>query len=224
MNEKIVELSLIDSASWSNKKAFYFFLKRIFDIVVSLVGVIFLLPIYLVVKISYILSGDFHSVIYFHNRVGKDGKIFKLYKFRSMCYNADEKLKELLKQEKYKKEWKLNQKLDNDPRITKIGKVLRKTSLDELPQLLNVLKGDMSFIGPRPLIIGELDEHNGNHKIYESVKPGITGWWAANGRSSTTYKKRLELEYYYVNNCSIILDIKCFIRTVKAVIFRNGAK
>lgn len=141
-----------------------------------------------------------------------------------MVWNADEVLKELLKQPKYKKEWKENQKFENDPRITKIGNFLRKTSLDELPQFINVLKNDMSMIGPRPLVEGELDDHNGNHEIYERVKPGITGWWAANGRSATTYKKRLELEYYYVENCSLLLDIKCIFKTIKAVLFKTGAK
>ena len=105
-----------------------------------------------------------------------------------------------------------------------MGNILRKTSLDELPQILNVLKGDMSFIGPRPLVVGELDSHNGNHKIYESVRPGISGWWASHGRSATTYEERLELEYYYCKNCSLWLDIKCFFATSAAVFKKTGAK
>ena len=133
-------------------------------------------------------------------------------------------LKELLKNPKYKKEWDKNQKLEHDPRITKIGKIIRKTSLDEVPQFINVFKGDMSLIGPRPLVEGELDAHNGNHEIYEKVKPGITGWWACNGRSATTYDERLKLEYYYAENASLVLDIKCIFRTIKAVISRTGAK
>lgn len=141
-----------------------------------------------------------------------------------MVPDADEVLKELLKKKRYKKEWDKSQKIENDPRITKVGKFLRKTSLDELPQFINVLKGDMSLIGPRPLVKGELDKYNGNHTIYESVKPGITGWWACNGRSATTYKKRLELEYYYVKNISLLLDVKCIFLTIKAVVSRNGAK
>ena len=121
-------------------------------------------------------------------------------------------------------EWQRNQKLENDPRITKIGKVIRKLSIDEIPQFINVLKGDMSIIGPRPLVNGELDSHNGNHEIYESVRPGITGWWACNGRSATTYEERLELEYFYVKNQSLILDIKCIFKTILAVLKRDGAK
>jgi len=198
--------------------------KRIFDILVGILGLILLFPVSIIVKIINLLNKDYAPIFYSHIRIGKNGKEFKLYKFRSMVPNADDVLKKMLKQKKYADEWKKNQKFENDPRITKIGKLLRKTSLDELPQFINVLKGDMSLIGPRPLLKGELDAHNGNHEIYESVRPGITGWWACNGRSATTYKKRLELEYYYINNMSLWLDIKCIIGTVKAVLTRDGAK
>lgn len=206
------------------ERAVYFFVKRLFDILFALIGVFALIPVAIITKICYLASKDKKSIFYTQKRIGKNGKIIRIYKLRSMVYNADEVLKELLKQPKYAKEWKLNQKLENDPRITKIGNILRKTSLDELPQFINVLKGDMSLIGPRPLVIGELDEHNGNHEIYESVRPGITGWWACNGRSATTYEKRLELEYYYCKNCSLWLDIKCVFKTVIAVLFKTGAK
>ena len=120
--------------------------------------------------------------------------------------------------------WNKFQKITDDPRITKIGKILRKTSLDETPQFINVLLGDLSLIGPRPLVPGELSKHRGNHKLYESVKPGITGWWAVNGRSATSYRKRLELEYYYIQNMGFKLDFLCIIRTIKVIICRNGAK
>lgn len=202
----------------------YFGIKRLFDILCSLLGVLVMIPVAIITKICYLISGDSKSIFYKQKRIGKNGKFIYIYKFRSMVWNADEVLKELLKQPKYKKEWKENQKIENDPRITKMGKFLRKTSLDELPQFINVLKNDMSMIGPRPLVEGELDDHNGNHEIYERVKPGITGWWAANGRSATTYKKRLELEYYYVENCSLLLDIRCIFKTIKAVLFKTGAK
>ena len=205
-------------------RGLYFGIKRIFDLLCALVGSLLLLPVAIVTKIAYLISGDKKSILYTQKRIGKNGKIIHIYKFRSMVYNADEVLKELLKQPEYKKEWDLNQKFENDPRITKIGNILRKTSLDELPQFINVFKGDMAFIGPRPLVEGELDAHNGNHKIYESVRPGISGWWACNGRSATTYEKRLELEYYYCQNCSLLLDIKCIFKTIGAVIFKKGAK
>lgn len=202
----------------------YFIIKRVFDILCSIFGILMLIPISLVTKICYIAVGDKKSIFYKQKRVGKNGKIIYIYKFRSMVYNADEVLKELLKDPKYRKEWDINQKFENDPRVTEIGKILRKTSLDEIPQFINVLKGDMSLIGPRPLVEGELDAHKGNPMIYQSVRPGISGWWAANGRSATTYEKRLELEYYYCKNCNLILDIKCVFLTIKAVLYKEGAK
>ena len=218
------DITLEGNVVKERSKILYKVIKRTFDIVVSLVGCIFLLPIIIIVKISYIISKDHNSIFYTQTRIGKNGKEFKLYKFRSMIPNADEVLKKLLENPIYKDEWQRNQKLENDPRITKMGKILRKTSLDELPQMINVLKGDMSMIGPRPLVKGELDAHHGNHAIYESVRPGISGWWAVNGRSATTYEKRLELEYYYCENCSLILDIKCFFMTITTVLHKKGAK
>ena len=218
------DITLEGNVVKERSKVLYKVIKRTFDIVVSLVGCIFLLPIIIIVKISYLISKDYNSIFYTQTRIGKNGKEFKLYKFRSMIPNADEVLKKLLENPIYKDEWGRNQKLENDPRITKMGKILRKTSLDELPQMINVLKGDMSMIGPRPLVKGELDAHHGNHAIYESVRPGISGWWAVNGRSATTYEKRLELEYYYCENCSLMLDIKCFFMTITTVLHKRGAK
>lgn len=222
MNE--VEITLVRNDSISKNRYLYFALKRLFDIVAGLLSLVCLLPIMLVVKMINIFCGDFGPLFYKQKRIGKDGEYIYIYKFRTMIENADEVLKELLKNEQYLKEWKLNQKFEHDPRITKAGKILRKTSLDEIPQFINVLKGDMSLIGPRPLIEGELDQHNGNHELYESIRPGITGWWAANGRSATTYEKRLNLEYYYIAHCSVWLDIKCIWKTILTVLSRNGAK
>lgn len=220
MNSEVLE----KENTVSIRKITYLGIKRLFDIICSLIGIIVLIPVAIITKICYVITGDKKSIFYKQKRIGKNGKYIYIYKFRSMVYNADEVLKELLKDPVYKKEWDLNQKFENDPRITKIGAILRKTSLDELPQFINVLKGDMSMIGPRPLVEGELDAHNGNHEIYESVRPGISGWWAANGRSATTYEKRLELEYYYCKNCNLILDIKCVFLTIAAVLFEKGAK
>lgn len=200
-------------------------IKRAFDVIVALVGCLVLLPLMVVVKICNLITGDSNPIFYKQKRIGKNGKYIYIYKFRSMIPNADEVLKEILeKSPERKKEWEENQKLENDPRITKIGNILRKTSLDEIPQMINVLKGDMSLIGPRPLVEGELDSHNGNHELYESMRPGITGWWACNGRSATTYEERLNLEYYYVRNASLLLDIKCIVKTALAVIKKDGAK
>lgn len=221
MNES--EVLELDSDIKISKRC-YFVIKRVVDIIFSLIGMVFLIPLVFVIKIMYLISKDTDSIFYTQQRVGKDGELIYIYKFRSMIPNADEELKRLLKNKKYKKQWDSNQKLENDPRITKIGKILRKTSLDEMPQFINVLKGDMSFIGPRPLVVGELDSHSGNHELYESVRPGITGWWAANGRSDIDYKERLDLEYYYAKNCSILLDLKCFFKTIAVVFLKKGAK
>ena len=204
-------------------QAIYISIKRVFDILCGLIGMIVLLPLALIIKTAYISNGDKKSIFYTQERVGKNGKIIRIYKFRSMVYNADEILRELLEVEKYKKEWELNQKFENDPRITPIGGFLRKTSLDEIPQLINVLKGDMSLVGPRPLVKGELEMHDGL-KLYNKVKPGITGWWGCNGRSNLEYRERLELEYYYIKNCSLYLDIVCILKTVFAVLKRDGSK
>lgn len=212
----------VDLFTYDANKVGYFFLKRCFDIFCSLIGLVLMLPIALVIKISYMLSGDFKSIFYTQPRIGKNGKKINIYKFRSMVHNADEVLKELLKDEKRKKEWDENQKFEDDPRITKVGKIIRKLSIDEVPQFINVLKGDMALIGPRPLIEGELESHNGL-ALYNKVKPGITGWWACNGRSNIEYRERLELEYYYVKNCSMTLDIICIFRTILCVLKRDGA-
>ncbi len=202
----------------------YSVIKRSFDFLTSLLGCLALLPVMIFVKVGNLATGDKASIFYKQKRIGKDGKYIYIYKFRSMVSNADEVLKKLLKDPKYKAEWDANQKFENDPRITKIGKFIRKTSLDELPQFINVLKGDMALIGPRPLVEGELDQHDGDHALYECVKPGVSGWWAANGRSETSYEERLNLEYYYCRNCNTWLDIKCILKTIAAVVFKKGAK
>ena len=203
---------------------FYFLIKRLFDILFALIGCIFLVPITIILKIAFMCTGDFKTIFYRQKRVGKKGKIIKIFKFRSMIYNADEVLKEVLKDPKHKEEWDKNQKLENDPRVTKVGKIIRKTSLDELPQFINVLIGDMSLIGPRPLVEGELKKFGGNPDIYQKVLPGITGWWGCNGRSATDYKKRLDLEYYYCEHCNLWLDFKIVFKTIFVIFTRKGAK
>ena len=205
------------------KLSVYPALKRIMDIVFGTIGFVCLLPLMLIVKVSYWADGDKDSIFYTQTRVGLNGKPFQLIKFRTMVSDAEEILKELLKDPAYAKEWEENQKLKRDPRITKMGKILRRTSLDEMPQFINVLKGEMSVIGPRPLVVGELEMHGGL-ELYNRVKPGITGWWGCNGRSNTTYEERLELEYYYVKNCSLWLDARCFVKTIAVLIKRDGAK
>lgn len=207
-------------------KFVYKFVKRIIDIIAGLIGIILLLPLTIILYIVKLFSKEHKGPLFYEQlRIGKNGKIFRIFKYRTMIVGADEILERYLEEnEEAKEEFEANQKLDNDPRITKFGNFLRKTSLDEFPQFINVLRGDMSLIGPRPLVKGELDLHNGNHKIYESVRPGITGWWGCNGRSATNYEERLQLEYYYVENMSIWLDIKCIFKTISSILKKEGAK
>lgn len=200
----------------------YMTLKRALDLVFGLLGVLILCPLLAAVKICYLAAGDSSPVLYTQTRVGLNGETFRLYKFRSMVADADQILRELLKDPAYRQEWEEKQKFEKDPRITKVGSILRKTSLDEVPQFLNVLKGDMSVIGPRPLVVGELEQHHGL-QMYNDVKPGITGWWGCNGRSNTTYEERLSLEYYYVEHCSFYLDLLCFVKTISSIFKKDGA-
>jgi undecaprenyl-phosphate galactose phosphotransferase len=170
-------------------------------------------------------TGDFKSIFFTQKRIGINGKEFKLFKFRTMIPNADEELKQILKEnEELNDEYKKNKKLKNDPRITKIGKILRKISLDELPQVLNIFSGSMTVIGNRPYLPREKDEMGEDYDIIVSTKPGLTGYWQVNGRSNTTFKERLKLEKYYSENCSLKMDIKIFFKTFKVVFFGNGAK
>ena len=199
----------------------YIIIKKLFDILFALIGCILLIPITIIIKICYLFSKDIHSIIYKQERIGKNGKVFKIYKYRTMYYNAEKDLDKLLKDKDNKKEWQDKQKIKNDPRVTKIGKFLRKTGIDEMPQFINVLIGNMSLVGPRPLVKNELKEHKGNIKKYQSIKPGITGWWACNRKKANNYKKRLELEYYYIDNRSVLLDIKCILKTIKSLIKEN---
>lgn len=201
----------------------YIYIKRLFDIIVALLSLLLFVPISILVKISFLSLKDKGGIFFKQERIGKDGKPFVIYKFRSMVHNADELLEEMLKDEKYKNAWDENQKIENDPRITKIGKYLRISSLDELPQILNVLRGEMSIVGPRPLVEGELEAHGGS-KLYWKVKPGITGWWASHGRSDVDYDERLKMEYYYIRNMSFKLDLICIYKTFIAVIKHKGVE
>lgn len=208
----------------ARKRWGYRFLKRSFDIVSSFLFLVLFCWLYLILAIA-VKCGDGGQVIYKHRRVGKGGKEIEIPKFRSMKPNADE-LEHMLtpeQLEQYRREYKI----DNDPRVTGTGKFLRRTSLDELPQIWSIFKGDLSVIGPRPLMREELEEKYGeNAEKLLSVRPGLIGWWAANGRSNCTYEsgKRQELELYYVDHCSVGLDIKIIFKTILGVLRRDGAK
>ena len=213
----------LDNFSFSASQLTYLGIKRLLDIFFGLVGCLMLIPISVAVKLINLFSGDHAPIFYMQTRIGRHGKPFRMFKFRSMVSNAEEILKQLLQEENYRREWEENQKFKYDPRITKAGRILRKTSIDELPQVINVLLGDMSLVGPRPLVEDELESHDGL-KLYYKVRPGITGWWGCNGRSNIDYRERLELEYYYVKNCSLHLDMICMLRTILSVLKQEGAK
>lgn len=207
------------------KKAIYYTTKKIFDIICALIGCLMLLPVSLITKISYLLTGDKEPIFFTQKRIGKNGEEFNFYKFRTMIPNADEELKRILKEDKeLAKEYKENKKMKHDPRITKMGRFLRKSSLDELPQFINVLKGDMSVIGNRPYLPREKKDMGKYFNDIVSTKCGIVSYWAVMGRSDVSFKTRLKLEQYYSKNQSLKLDVKIFFRTFKVVLLKKGAK
>lgn len=207
------------------KNYLYHFIKRAFDIVGSLIGILFLIPVTIIIKLVTLLSGDVHSIFYSQDRIGKDGQLFKLYKYRSMVTNADEVLAKLLKENpKLAREYKKNKKLENDPRITKVGKIIRKFSIDELPQLINILFGDMSFIGNRPYLPREKEDMGKYYNDIIKTKPGLTGFWQVSLRSRGTFLQRLKMEQFYSNNYSLKFDLSIFLKTFKAVIGGKDAK
>ena len=217
------ELTAEKVLSITNEKV-YLFIKRLVDIIGGLVGLIILIPISFIIKLLTIATGDFNSIFFTQKRIGKDGKEFNFYKYRSMVPNADKILFEMLEKDKeLAKEYKKNKKLKNDPRITKVGHFIRRTSLDELPQLLNVLKGDMSLVGNRPYLPREKEDMGSFFNDIVKTKPGLTGYWQVSDRSDVSFLHRLKLEQYYSNNRSLKLDIKILFKTVKAVIFGHGA-
>lgn len=197
-------------------------LKRSSDIFISIIlFIIFFIPcIYLIIKIKK----DGGDAIYEHERVGQYGKKFKCYKFRSMVVNSAEVLQNLLESDPVAKaEWDKDFKLKNDPRITKIGNFIRKTSLDELPQLWNVLKGEMSLVGPRPIVAAELERYGKYVDDYLSVKPGLTGLWQISGRNDISYQERIALDIEYIKNQSFLGDIIILLKTIHIIVTKKGA-
>lgn len=201
------------------KVGVYDFVKRCFDIVFSLSAIIILLPVFIVISILIKLF-DKGYIFYISDRVGRNGKVFKFYKFRSMCENADsvfENIKEL------------NEttgsifKMKDDPRVTKIGRVLRRTSLDELPQLFNILKGDMSFVGPRPPLVREVQTYDNSARKRLAVKGGLTCYWQISGRSNLGFDEMVRLDIKYIDERGIWTDIKVLLKTIPAVFKGDGA-
>ena len=202
----------------------YSFLKRTVDITASAAALLLLSPVFLVTSLAIRKDSD-GPAMFTQKRIGKDGKLFEIYKFRTMVPDADKKLFEMLeKDENAREEYKLNKKLKHDPRITKVGNFLRKTSIDELPQLINVLKGDMSLVGPRPYLPREIKDMGEYYDTIIESKPGITGLWQVSGRSNTTFEERLHFDKEYNENKSFTYDMGLLVKTVGSVVKGDGAE
>ena len=197
---------------------FYLIVKRTIDILGALIGL--LSPIFLIVAIAIKLDSK-GPIIFGHTRKGLHGKDIKVYKFRTMYENSQEIFNNFTKEQK--EEFYKNFKLENDPRVTKIGDFLRRTSIDELPQLINILNGSMSIVGPRPIVQKEIDLYGDYANKLFSVVPGLTGYWQANGRSDTTYEERIKMDMYYIDNRGFWLDFKIIIKTFGSVLKGEGA-
>ncbi|WP_373841742.1 sugar transferase [Limosilactobacillus sp.] len=203
-----------------NHQYAYRTIKRLFDIIAALIAIVILSPVFLIVAICIKVDDPTGPVFYSQIRVGKDGRHFRMFKFRSMVTNADELL------EKLRAKNEVNGamfKMKNDPRITRVGRVIRKYSLDELPQLVNVIGGSMSIVGPRPPLVSEVAEYTDYDKQRLMVKPGATGMWQVGGRNDVDFAEMVELDLTYIQERSIWLDLKIMFETVKIMIKPNGA-
>jgi exopolysaccharide production protein ExoY len=199
-------------------------LKRFFDILFSLTGIIVLTPLFLLCALGVLMTSG-GPVVFGHRRIGFQGRIFKCLKFRTMVPDADEAIREYLHNNpEAEREWAETRKLRFDPRITAFGAILRKSSLDELPQLINVLKGDMSIVGPRPVTEDEIQKYSSRIPTYLACKPGITGLWQVSGRSNTTYEQRVSLDSSYAENWTILLDAKIVMMTLPVVLGSEDAR
>ena len=206
-----------------DRKALFPIAKRALDIFGAGVGLVLLAPFFLIVAL--LVRADGGPAFFAHQRVGRGGKLFGCLKFRSMVVDSQTRLEALLASDPAARaEWEATRKLKNDPRITPIGRFLRSTSLDELPQLINVLRGDMSLVGPRPVLEAEIDRYYGASAAhYMAVRPGITGLWQVSGRSETSYESRVALDVTYVSRPSLLADLSILLRTPIAVLSRRGA-
>jgi Undecaprenyl-phosphate galactose phosphotransferase WbaP len=198
-------------------------IKRLMDLSIVIIGGMIILPFLLLIALLVKLSSP-GPVLYGHRRLGRNHRYFDAYKFRSMVNNSGDVLQKLLNQSpELREEWEANHKLKNDPRITSIGKFLRRTSFDEFPQLINILKGEMSLVGPRPVVEAEIVKYDRNFDYIFSVKPGLTGLWQVSGRSDTDYTERVALDTYYLQSWSVWLDLWVLLKTIGVVLRGKGA-
>ena len=203
------------------KKKYYKIIKTIFDLFFALIILVVGSPIFIIIALLVKLSSR-GPIFFLQKRIGKNKKSFNCIKFRTMHPEAEDILENLIiNNEALRKEFEETHKLKNDPRITNIGKFLRKTSLDEIPQFLNVIKMEMSIVGPRPIVKKEILKYGKSYKKVISIKPGITGLWQVSGRNNLSYKRRVTLDCLYVDNMSPIIDIRIIIRTFGVILFPN---
>ena len=203
---------------------FGLFIKRFFDILGGIAGVLLLIPLTIYIKIRFLMDGDHESIFFTQERIGRKGKLFKIIKYRSMVPNAEAVLEQLMQDDPaIREEYETNKKLENDPRITPVGAMIRRTSIDELPQLINVLKGDMSLVGPRPYLPREKADMGKYYKTVVQCKPGLTGMWQTHGRSEAPFPQRLKYDDYYYRNWSIWLDLTILYKTFRTVNSETGA-
>lgn len=206
------------------KRKFERIVKRFIDILGGIFGSLALIPLTLIIFLANFVSGDRGPIFYSQERIGKNGKKFKMYKYRSMVIGADEKLKRYLEEnEEARKEYTKYKKMKDDPRVTKIGKFIRKTSLDEFPQFINVLKGEMSLVGPRPYLEREKEDMTYFYKYIVSCKPGVTGLWQVSGRSDVSFDDRVRMDMEYFRRNCLRTDAKILRRTVENIVKREGA-
>lgn len=203
-----------------DSKASYLVIKRIMDVMLALIGLVLLSPLFILVALLIKMEDPKGSVFFYQTRIGKNERPFRMYKFRSMVSNAEELLEKLLDQNEV---GGAMFKMKEDPRITKLGKFIRKTSIDELPQLWNVVRGDMSLVGPRPALPREVMQYTSYDKQRLSVSPGCTGLWQVSGRNNLSFQEMLELDLEYIERRNLWLDIKVMLRTVKVMVFPNSA-
>lgn len=216
-----IDESQPDVRHMSQQRGFYPFAKRIFDIFFSLLAIFSLLPLLLILALIISMNGG--RPIFTHARVGRDGELFYCLKFRTMVIDSEKVLLDLLeKDENARREWKANKKLSDDPRVTPFGRFLRRSSLDELPQFVNVILGQMSVVGPRPITAAEMAEYGDKSEIVTSVSPGVTGLWQVGGRNDLTLAERCAMDVAYVKRANFMLDLQIIWRTVAAVLRMSG--